>query len=167
MEVSRAEDPTYPYVSACDIPLKDRGQDVPLTECGEFDVSHHMRFPHRMMKKSKYVSSYAQNARNAVHGAGFDGVEIHGAHRYLIDHFTQDVTNKRTHEYSGSIKTTCRFVLEVIDAGESKVDFRIKSLRQFLRYAGVSPRQAGCVIFVRQIHERKIPDQYSLTSSPK
>ena len=41
------------------------------------------------------VGDYKQAAKNATE-AGFDGVEIHAANGYLIDQFTQDVSNKRT-----------------------------------------------------------------------
>lgn len=40
------------------------------------------------------VGDYKQAAKNAI-DAGFDGVEIHAANGYLIDQFTQDVSNKR------------------------------------------------------------------------
>ena len=78
----------------------------------------------------QYVEAFAEAARNAVHGAGCDGVEIHGAHGYLIDQFTQDRSNKRADEYGGSIENRCRFALEVIDAvvaavGAKKVGFRL------------------------------------------
>ena len=63
----------------------------------------------------EYVQLYATAAKNAVR-AGFDGVEIHGANGYLIDQFTQDVANKRTDEYGGSVENRARFALEVIDA---------------------------------------------------
>ena len=76
------------------------------------------------------MREFADAARNAVHGAGCDGVELHGAHGYLIDQFIQDVSNKRTDEYGGSIENRCRFALEVVAAvseavGESKVGLRI------------------------------------------
>ena len=58
--------------------------------------------------------------RNLV-SAGFDGVEIHGANGYLVDQFIQDVSNKRTDEYGGSIEKRARFALEVIDAIVAKI----------------------------------------------
>ena len=64
----------------------------------------------------EYVQYYAQAAANAVHKAGFDGVEIHGANGYLVDQFLQDNSNNRTDEYGGSIENQSRFALEIIDA---------------------------------------------------
>ena len=46
----------------------------------------------------------AQAARNAVFSAGFDGVEVHGAHGYLIDQFIQDVSNTPTDQYGESFE---------------------------------------------------------------
>ncbi|EXJ75639.1 NADPH2 dehydrogenase [Cladophialophora psammophila CBS 110553] len=48
--------------------------------------------------------------------AGFDGVEIHGANGYLLDQFLQDVCNRRTDNYGGSIENRARFGLEVTRA---------------------------------------------------
>ncbi len=48
--------------------------------------------------------------------AGFDGVEIHAAHAYLIDQFIMDATNRRTDRYGGSISNRARFFFEVLDA---------------------------------------------------
>ncbi len=64
----------------------------------------------------EYVQLYATAASNAVHQAGFDGVEVHGANGYFIDQFTQDTCNKRTDEYGGSVENRCRFALEVVEA---------------------------------------------------
>ena len=84
----------------------------------------------------QYVEAFAQAARNAVHGAGCDGVEIHAAHGYLIDQFIEDLSNKRTDEYGGSIENRCRFALEVIDAvvaavGAKKTAFRVSPWSTF------------------------------------
>ena len=47
--------------------------------------------------------------------AGYDGVEIHCAHSYLINQFWSPLTNKRTDEYGGSVENRLRFLLETID----------------------------------------------------
>ena len=64
----------------------------------------------------QFIRDYAQAAKNAVEGAGFDGVEIHGANGYLIDQFTQDVCNKRTDKWGGSVEDRARFGIEVSKA---------------------------------------------------
>ena len=64
----------------------------------------------------EYAAAFAQGAKNAVERAGFDGVEIHGANGYLVDQFTQDVSNVRTDAYGGSVENRCRFALEMADA---------------------------------------------------
>ncbi|SDM50105.1 N-ethylmaleimide reductase [Fictibacillus solisalsi] len=61
------------------------------------------------------VGQYAQAAKNAIE-AGFDGVEIHGAHGYLIDQFNSDVSNRRTDRYGGDLKKRLTFMKEVLSA---------------------------------------------------
>ena len=52
--------------------------------------------------------------------AGFDGVEVHGAHGYLLDAFLRDGTNHRTDAYGGSIENRARLLLEVTkDCGDA------------------------------------------------
>lgn len=57
---------------------------------------------------------FVRAAKNAV-AAGFDYVELHGAHGYLIDTFLQASTNARTDRYGGSIENRSRFGLEIVD----------------------------------------------------
>ena len=74
--------------------------------------------PHEMSKEDikEVVDSFARAAKNAKN-LGFDGVEIHGAHGYLIDQFFWDVTNKRTDEYGGKTAAErTRFAVEIIEA---------------------------------------------------
>ena len=50
-----------------------------------------------------------------VKKAGFDGVEIHGAHFYLISEFLSPIFNKRTDEYGGNDENRARFLIEIIE----------------------------------------------------
>jgi len=59
------------------------------------------------------VHAYAQAARSAQE-VGFDGVELHGAHGYLIDQFFWENTNQRTDHYGGDLVARTRFATEAI-----------------------------------------------------
>lgn len=59
------------------------------------------------------IQQYAQAAKNAI-AAGFDGVEIHGAHGYLIDQFNSDISNHRTDRYGGDLASRLTFMKEVL-----------------------------------------------------
>ncbi|KAH7290227.1 hypothetical protein KP509_30G037400 [Ceratopteris richardii] len=82
----------------------------------------------------------ARNARRA----GFDGVEIHGGHGYLVDQFFKDGINDRTDVYGGSIENRCRFALEVIHAvasqmGEERTAIRISPVIDHLGAVDSNP----------------------------
>ncbi|MGA9287955.1 MAG: NADH:flavin oxidoreductase [Anaerobacillus sp.] len=72
------------------------------------------------------VEAYAQAAADAKR-IGFDGIEIHGAHGYLIDQFFWENTNKRTDRYGGDLVGRTQFAVEVIEACRREVgpDFPI------------------------------------------
>ncbi|KAJ6474537.1 hypothetical protein DFH09DRAFT_1266581 [Mycena vulgaris] len=115
-----SEDPTFPYVSASDIQLT--GSPKPPRAL-------------TMPEIKEYVGLYVQAAKNAL-AAGADGVEVHSANGYLLDQFLQDVSNKRTDDYGGSIENRARFTLEVVDAivaaiGAEKTGIRLSPWSPF------------------------------------
>jgi 2,4-dienoyl-CoA reductase-like NADH-dependent reductase (Old Yellow Enzyme family) len=59
--------------------------------------------------------AHAQAARRALR-IGFDELEVHGAHGYLLHEFVSPISNRRTDEYGGRLAARMRFPLEVIDA---------------------------------------------------
>jgi len=66
------------------------------------------------------ITRYATTAR-IVTEAGFDGVQIHGAHGYLISQFLSPLSNQRTDEWGGTPENRRRFVLEVLRAIRAEV----------------------------------------------
>ena len=111
----------YPYVSASDVQLSNK--PVPPRALTDAEVR-------------EYVELFGQAAKNAVFGAGFDGVEIHGAHGYLVDQFLQSVSNKRTDEWGGSVENRSRFPLEVIKSvvdavGQERTAIRLSPFSTF------------------------------------
>ena len=83
----------------------------------------------------RIVHDFATAAENAIR-AGFDGVELHGANGYLIDSFTQDVSNIRADEYGGSVENRSRLVYEVMRAvgdaiGPQRVGLRLSPWSTF------------------------------------
>ncbi|OJD30295.1 nadh:flavin oxidoreductase nadh oxidase family protein [Diplodia corticola] len=105
------------------------GEEAPNWDAG-FDYERHLAsasavpagegygMPREMGEEEiwGYVGDFAEAARNAVEVAGFDGVEVHGAHGYLVDQFTQDTCNRRTDAWGGSIEKRSRFGIEVCKA---------------------------------------------------
>ena len=72
----------------------------------------------------EYVEAFAASAERCIK-IGFDFLEIHAAHAYLINEFLTPRYNRRTDEYGGSFENRIRFLLEVIRAVREKVGNRI------------------------------------------
>jgi N-ethylmaleimide reductase len=99
------------------------------------------------------VSDFGIAARNALQ-AGFDGVEVHGAHAYLIDQFIMDGTNKRQDSYGGSVENRSRFLFEVLDevvahVPASRVGLRLSPKRVRPGMADSNPEQTYGYIIER------------------
>ena len=84
---------------------------------GETPVGPSQRDKTRMLEKSELYTiadEYVAAAERAVK-AGFDGVELHGAHGYLLNQFFTPLLNKRQDEFGGSLENRMRFPLVVVE----------------------------------------------------
>ena len=126
------------------------------------------------------IEDYA-TAAAAAQRIGFDGVEIHAGHGYLIDSFFWDLTNKRADRYGGDVRGRTRFAVEIIREVRRRVgpDFPIalrfsqwKSPDYYMARLCRSPREleqlltpladAGVTLFdcsTRRFWEAEFPDE--------
>jgi 2,4-dienoyl-CoA reductase-like NADH-dependent reductase (Old Yellow Enzyme family) len=81
------------------------------------------------------IEGFAQGAENAKR-VGFDGVEIHGAHGYIIDEFFWDGTNRRTDQYGGDIVARTRFAVEIIQECRRRVGPNFPMQLRFSQWKG-------------------------------
>jgi 2,4-dienoyl-CoA reductase-like NADH-dependent reductase (Old Yellow Enzyme family) len=79
------------------------------------------------------IEAYAEAAANA-RTVGFDGVELHGAHGYLIDQFFWDGTNKRTDRYGGDLVQRTRFAVDAIRAVRKRVGVEFPVVLRFSQW---------------------------------
>jgi len=72
------------------------------------------------------INIYANDAK-ICEELGFDGIEIHGAHGYLIDQFFWDAINTRTDQYGGSLENRARFATSIIEQTQKRTstDFQV------------------------------------------
>ncbi|KAL8485857.1 hypothetical protein ACS0TY_027957 [Phlomoides rotata] len=93
------------------------------------------------------VNDFRVAARNAIE-AGFDGVELHGAHSYLIKQFLKDQCNDRMDRYGGCLENCCRFALEVVEAvsgeiGADRVGIRLSPFANYMECGDSNPKALG------------------------
>jgi 2,4-dienoyl-CoA reductase-like NADH-dependent reductase (Old Yellow Enzyme family) len=91
---------------------------------------------------AELVAAFGSAAKRAV-SAGFDLVEIHAAHGYLIHQFLSPLSNTREDEYGGSFENRIRFLLEIIDAVRSAIP---DSMPLFLRISASDWLDGGWTI---------------------
>jgi 2,4-dienoyl-CoA reductase-like NADH-dependent reductase (Old Yellow Enzyme family) len=68
----------------------------------------------------KIINGFA-HAAEFLHKAGYDGIELHGAHGYLLSQFLSQTTNKRTDKYGGSLENRSRLIMEIADEVQKRV----------------------------------------------
>ena len=125
------DDGNWPLIAASDVPWSASNQPPkPMTRADMDDV------------RDQFVAA----VRMAI-DAGFDMVEMHAAHGYLLSSFITPLQNKRTDEYGGSLENRLRFPLEVFTAmrdawpAERPMSVRI-SANDWAGEAGVTPDEA-------------------------
>ncbi|CAM5534111.1 NADH:flavin oxidoreductase [Streptomyces fumanus] len=79
------------------------------------------------------VAAFAQAAADAER-IGFDGVEIHGAHGYLVDQFLWAGTNRRTDAYGGDLVARTRFAAEIVAAVRERVSAAFPVIFRFSQW---------------------------------
>ena len=104
-----------PCVSASPTPIENRhgkrGKTITYDGVREHAVPRQLS----VSDIRRLCEDYKRAAKNAKL-AGFNGVELHSAHGYLIDQFLNNGVNHRTDEYGGSVENRCRLLTEVLDA---------------------------------------------------
>uniref|UniRef100_A0A0D3FW96 NADH:flavin oxidoreductase/NADH oxidase N-terminal domain-containing protein n=2 Tax=Oryza TaxID=4527 RepID=A0A0D3FW96_9ORYZ len=146
--VGRASDLEQEPISSTDKPVeKNEDMDFPV--------------PRRLAVEEipDVINHFRIAARNAI-DAGFDGVEVHGAHGFLLEQFMKDGVNDRADEYGGSLQNRCRFALEVIDAvstevGPDRVGFRISPYISYYGCHDSDPDALG-VYMARELDRRGV-----------
>ncbi|REC49497.1 NADPH dehydrogenase NamA [Chryseobacterium pennipullorum] len=99
------------------------------------------RIPHALSigEIKELVQDFKKAAIRAVK-AGFDVIEIHGAHGYLIHQFLSPLSNIRTDEYGGSFENRIRFLIEIVDAVNEELN---ENTALFVRISGTEYAENG------------------------
>lgn len=103
------------------------------------------------------VHAWRQAARRATQ-AGFEVIDIHGAHGYLLHSFLSPISNRRVDRYGGSFSNRMRLALEVVEAVRSELP---SDKVLFYRLSAVDGVAGGLeledtVAFVRELHARGV-----------
>ena len=99
------------------------------------------RIPHAL--STDEIKALVQNFKKATQRAvkaGFDVIEIHGAHGYLIHQFLSPLSNIRTDEYGGSFENRIRFLIEIVDAVNEELN---ENTALFVRISGTEYAENG------------------------
>lgn len=100
-----------------------------------------LREPHALTASelSEVVRDWSSAAKRAV-SAGFDAIEIHAAHGYLIHQFLSPITNQRVDDYGGSLENRARLLLEIVDAVRATIP---PSMPLLVRFSATDYSEGG------------------------
>jgi len=100
------------------------------------------------------VNEFAKAAERALL-AGFDGVEVHGAHGFLVNQFFSPLTNKRLDEYGGTLENRMRFPLEVVET----IKYKIGNKLLLYRLGADDLQPGGITIEDSKVLARKLEEE--------
>lgn len=102
---------------------------------------HSERIPHVLTvdEIKELVEDFKKAAKRSVE-AGFDVIELHGAHGYLIHQFLSPLSNNRTDEYGGNPENRARFLMEIVDAVNAEIT---EDVALFVRISGTEYAENG------------------------
>ena len=109
--IVRGSDAPLPPVSSSAVALR------PGPDSGDYNWDQPAMEPRALEtgEIARVIGDYRIAARNARH-AGFDYVELHAAHGYLVEQFLCDGINQRTDRFGGPVENRCRFLFDVVAA---------------------------------------------------
>jgi 2,4-dienoyl-CoA reductase-like NADH-dependent reductase (Old Yellow Enzyme family) len=113
------------FKASTDVPWHNHGQPVPVAEGGwrpVYSSTSRGFTPESIQPEAltpeaiaRITNAFADGARRSLE-AGFNLVEIHGAHGYLVHQFLSPLVNTRTDQYGGTFENRTRFLREIIEA---------------------------------------------------
>jgi 2,4-dienoyl-CoA reductase-like NADH-dependent reductase (Old Yellow Enzyme family) len=106
---------SVPWDAHRTIPLSEGGWQVVAPSAIRFDESYPLPETLDRAGMNKIAADFVAATHRAL-AAGFDLVEVHAAHGYLLHNFLSPLSNHRTDEYGGSFENRVRFPLEIIRA---------------------------------------------------
>ncbi|AIN19520.1 flavin oxidoreductase / NADH oxidase family protein [Yersinia rochesterensis] len=106
------------------------------------------------------INDFRQATANARE-AGFDYIELHAAHGYLLHQFMSPASNQRADQYGGSIENRTRLTLEVVDAtaaewGAEHIGIRISPLGPFNGLDNGEDQEEAALYLVEELNKRNI-----------
>lgn len=117
--------------------LRDNGEK-PVGPSAVPFAQKNWAIPHALTKEEiEVIVAQFASAASRAKAAGFDAVEIHGAHGYLLHTFLSPFSNKRTDEYGGSLMGRIRLPLEVIKSVREAVGEDYPILYRLSVYEGI------------------------------
>lgn len=131
-----------PWLGGKPLPEAQDGWQPVAPSAIPFDAGYSVPSELSVSEIHSIVQAFAAAARRSL-DAGFEIIELHGAHGYLMNEFLSPLSNRRTDEYGGTFENRIRFALEVIAAVRKQWPER---LPLFLRISATDYAEGGWTI---------------------